>query len=85
MTTDKERYLELKKRADNIKSRIDSREGERRVFISNLKSRGFNNLAEVEAYIQKAKIEQEEKAKIIKQKLNAFEQAIIDAEKALEG
>ena len=85
MTTDKERYVELKKRADSIKSKIDLRNGQRAVYISNLKNKGFNSIGEVEEYIKKAKIEQEKKTEVIKQKLNAFEQAIIDAEKALEG
>ena len=85
MMTDKERYTELKKRAEIIKSRIDSRNGERAVYINNLKSKGFSCIGEVEEYIKKAKIEQEKKREVIKQKLNAFEQAIIDAEKALEG
>ena len=68
MMTDKERYVELKKRADSIKSRIDLRNGQRAVYISNLKNKGFNSIGEVEEYIKKAKIEQEKKTEVIKQK-----------------
>lgn len=83
--SDKERYSDLKKRAENVKNRIASRNGERAVYINNLKSKGFNNLSEVDAYIEKAKKEQEEKELLIKQKLAEYESAIIEAERALEG
>ena len=85
MMTDKERYAELKKRAEDIKNKILLRNGERSVHINNLKSKGFNSIAEVDAYIDKAKKEQEAKQALIKQKLVEYETVINEAEKALNG
>ena len=63
--SDKELYADLKRRADIIKSKISARNGERKVYIDNLKSKGFNSIGEVDAYIRKAQEEQEKKALII--------------------
>lgn len=83
--SDKELYTELKKKAELLKNKIVSRNGERSVYINNLKSKGFNSLAEVDAYIEKAKKEQEEKAIVIKDKLQKYADAIKEAEIALGG
>ena len=86
MMTDKERYVELKKRADSIKSRIDLRNGQRAVYISNLKNKGFNSIGEVEEYIKKAKIENDKitdrhikKEKEEKEKNKAFIRTLQEA------
>lgn len=83
--SDKELYTELKKKAEILKNKIASRDGERRVFISNLKSKGFNSLAEVQNYIEQAKIKQKEKECLIKDKLQKYADAIKEAEIALGG
>ena len=83
--SDKELYADLKRRADIIKSKISARNGERKVYIDNLKSKGFNSIGEVDAYIRKAQEEQEKKALIIKQKLKEYADAIAEAENALNG
>lgn len=83
MNTDKELYAELKRKAEIIKSKIDERNGQRSIFIQTLKNKGFNNLSEVEAYIEKAKKEQIEREMIIKDKLQKYANAIKQAEIAL--
>ena len=81
--SDKELYADLKRRADIIESKIHARNGERKVYIDNLKSKGFNSIGEVDAYIRKTQEEQEKKALIIKQKLKEYADAITEAENAL--
>ena len=83
--SDKELYIELKKKAEVLKNKIVSRNGERSVYINNLKSKGFNSLAEVDAYIEKAKKEQEDRAVVIKDKLQKYADVIKEAEIALGG
>lgn len=81
--SNKELYAELKKKAETIKSKILSRNGERNVYIQNLKNKGFNSLSDVESYIEQAKLKQKEKELIIKEKLMKYEAAIKEAEIAL--
>lgn len=81
--SNKELYAELKNKAETIKSKILSRNGERNVYIQNLKNKGFNSLSDVESYIEQAKLKQKEKELIIKEKLMKYEAAIKEAEIAL--
>jgi hypothetical protein len=83
MKNDKELYAELKKRAEIVKNKILERNGQRSIYIQQLKAKGFNKVAEVEAYIEQAKKEQAEKQLIIKEKLAKYANAIQEAERLL--
>lgn len=81
--TDKELYTELKKRAEIVKNKILERNGQRSIYIQELKSKGFNSLADVAVYIEQAKKEQAEKELVIKEKLAKYANAIKEAERLL--
>jgi chromosome segregation ATPase len=79
------RYKALRRRADECERAIATLEGERNVYITKLKSMGFNTLQEAKDYVAQKQREETTRLLELKEKLDRYEEAVSELELKLGG